>query len=80
MSHAEEIARLTESCCRLVPVTGRLLDIEVRLAAAKPADIEWPAKVSLREFTSYLLDQTQHSPRIIKIEKYGMAVGQSAVK
>jgi hypothetical protein len=81
MSHAEEaIARLTEIRCRLMPIAGRLLDIEARLAAAKAAEIERPTKVSLREFTSDLLDQTQHSSGTIKIEKFEMAVGHSAVK
>ena len=82
MSPVEEaIASLTQIRSRLAPITERLLDIEARLAAAKAADIERPAKVSLREFTSNLLNQTEHhSPRTIKIEKYGMAVRQSAVK
>ena len=86
MSQAEEaIARLTQVRGRLVPITERLLDIEARLAAAKATDIERPAKISLREFTSNLLGETQHhsqhhSPRTIRIEKYGTAVRQSTVK
>jgi hypothetical protein len=75
MSPVEEaIASLTQIRSRLAPITELLLDIEARLAAAKAADIERPAKVSLREFTSNLLNQTQHHPpRTIKIEKYGSA-------
>jgi hypothetical protein len=82
MSQAEEvIARLTQVRSRLAPITERLLDIEARLAAAKATDIKRLAKISLREFTSNLLDETQHHlPRIIKIEKYGTAARQSAVK
>jgi hypothetical protein len=82
MSHVEEaIARLTQVRGRLAPITERLLDIEARLAAAKASDIERPAKISLREFTSNLLSETRHhSPRIIKTEKYGAAVRQSVVK
>jgi hypothetical protein len=82
MSQVEEaIARLTQVRGRLVPITERLLDIEARLAAAKATDIERPAKISLREFTSNLLGETRHhSPRTIKIEKYGTAARQSTVK
>jgi hypothetical protein len=47
----EAIARLAQIRSRLAPIIERLLDIEARLAAAKAADIERPAKVSLREFT-----------------------------
>jgi hypothetical protein len=74
MSQVQEtIARLTQIRSRLAPVTERLLDIEARLGAAKAADMERPAKVSPREFTSNLLDQKQHhSPKTIKIERYGM--------
>lgn len=82
MSHVEEaIARLTQVRSRLAPITERLLDIEARLAAAKATDNERPAKISLREFTSNLLGETEHhSPRTIKIEKYGTAARQSVVK
>jgi hypothetical protein len=82
MSQAEEvIARLSQVRSRLAPVTECLLDIEARLAAAKATDIERPTKISLREFTSNWLGETQHhSPRSIKIEKYGTAARQSAVK
>jgi hypothetical protein len=82
MSQAEEvIARLTQVRDRLAPITERLLDIEARLTAAKATDIKRPAKISLREFTSNLLGETQHhSPRTTKIEKYGTATRQSAVK
>ena len=52
----EEVARLTQARSKLAPITERLLDIETRLAVAKAADAERPAKVSLREFTSNLLD------------------------
>ena len=78
MSQVEEaIAYLTQVRNRLAPITQRLLDIEARLAAAKATDIERSAKISLREFTSNLLEETQHhSP----IEKYGTAVRQSAVR
>ena len=82
MSHVEEaIARLTQVRGRLAPITERLLDIEARLAAAKATDIERPAKISLREFTSNLLGETEHhSHRTIRIEKYGTAARQSTVK
>jgi hypothetical protein len=82
MSHVEEVvARLTQVRSRLAPITERLLNIEARLAAAKATDNEQPAKISLREFTSNLLGETEHhSPRTIKIEKYGTAVRQSVVK
>jgi hypothetical protein len=78
MSQLEEtVARLTQARSKLAPITERILDIETRLAVAKAAEIEGPAKVSLREFTSNLLDQKQpHSPWTIMIEKYGMAVRQ----
>jgi hypothetical protein len=57
MSQVEEVAaRLTQARNELAPITERLLDIEVRLVAAKAADIERPAKVLLREFTWNLLD------------------------
>jgi hypothetical protein len=57
MTQAEEaIARISQVRCRLAPITERLLVIEARLAVAKAADSERPAKVSLREFTSNLLD------------------------
>jgi hypothetical protein len=81
MSQAEEVvARLSQVRSRLAPITERLLDIEARLAAAKAIDIERPAKISLREFTSNLLGETEHySPRTLKIEKYGTAARQSAV-
>jgi len=76
MTKAEEaIARITQIRSRLAPIRERLLSIEARLAVAKAADIEWPAKVSLREFTLNLLDQKQQrSPWTIMVEKYGMAV------
>jgi len=75
MSPVEEaIASLTQIRSRLAPITELLLDIEARLAAAKAADIERPAKVSLREFTSNLLNQNQHHwAWTITVEKYGMA-------
>ena len=82
MSHVEEaIARLTQVRGRLAPITQRLIDVEARLAAAKACDIEWPAKLSLRKFSSKLLGETHcHSPRTIKIERYGTTVRQSAGK
>jgi hypothetical protein len=61
MSEAEAITRITQIRSRLAPITERLLDIEARLAAAKVADIERPARVSLREFTSRLLDRPEPS-------------------
>jgi hypothetical protein len=78
MTQVEEaIARITQIRSQLAPITGRLTAIEARLAAAKAADIERPAKISLREFTSNLLAQKQqHSPWTIMVEKYGMAVRQ----
>lgn len=61
MSQVEEaITRITQIRSRLAPITKRLSDIEDRLAVAKAADIERPAKLSLREFSSNLLAQTQH--------------------
>jgi lipid II:glycine glycyltransferase (peptidoglycan interpeptide bridge formation enzyme) len=80
MSQAEEvIARLTQVRSRLAPLTERLLDIEARLAAAKATDIERSAKISLREFTSNLLSETQHHSRrtITTVEKHGMAIRQA---
>ena len=78
MSQVEEaIARITQIRSQLAPITERLSAIEARLAAAKAADIERPAKISLREFTSNLLAQKQqYSPWTIMVEKYGMAVRQ----
>jgi hypothetical protein len=73
----EAVARLTQARSKLAPITERLLDIETRLAVVKAADVERPAKVSLRAFTSNLLDQKQHhSPWTITLEKYGIAVRQ----
>jgi hypothetical protein len=57
MSRAEAITCITQIRSRLAPIKERLLDIEARLAAAKVADIERQARVSLREFTSRLLDK-----------------------
>ena len=81
MSHVEDaIARLIQVRGRLAPVTERLLDIEARLAAAKATDIARPAKISLREFSSNLLDETQHHyPEAKDIEKYRTAL-RSSVK
>jgi hypothetical protein len=64
-----------------MPITERLLDIETRLTAAKPTDIERPVKISLREFSSKLLGEIQHhSPRAARdIEKF-RAVRRSSVK
>jgi hypothetical protein len=78
MSQLEEaVARLTQARSKLALITERLLDIETRLAVVKAADVERPAKVSLRAFTSNMLDQKQHHwPRTITVEKYGMAVRQ----
>ena len=75
MSPPEEaVARLTQARGKLAPITDRILDIETRLAVAAAADIERPAKVSLREFTSNFLNQNQpRSPSTVVIEKYGMA-------
>jgi hypothetical protein len=75
MTQAKEaIARITQIRSRLAPISERLLVIEAGLAVAKAADNERPAKVSLREFTSNLLDQTlQHSPWTDMVEKYGIA-------
>jgi hypothetical protein len=80
MSHVDEaVARLVQVRDRLVAITERLLDIESRLIAAKAFDIERPAKISLREFSSNLIGETRcHLPTII--EKHGTAVRQSAVK
>jgi hypothetical protein len=44
------------------------LDIEARLVATKAAVIERPTKISLRKFTSNLLDQRQH--KTIRTDKY----------
>jgi hypothetical protein len=76
MTQAEEaITRITQIRSRLGPIRERLLVIEARLAEAKAADIERPARISLREFTSNLLDQKQQrSPWTIMIEKFGTAV------
>jgi hypothetical protein len=80
MSQLEEaVARLTQARSKLALSTERLLDIEARLVAAKAAEIERATieratKISLREFTSNLLDQTHardHQYRKIR---------QSAVK
>jgi hypothetical protein len=81
MSHVEEvIVRLMEVRGRLAPITERLLDIETRLTAAKPTDVERPAKISLREFSSKLLGETQHyCPGGKDIEKY-RAILRSSVK
>jgi hypothetical protein len=78
MSQLEEaVARLTQARSKLAPITERLLDIETRLAVAKAADAKRSAKVSLREFTSNLLDQKQHhSHWTIMVEEYRMAVRQ----
>jgi hypothetical protein len=77
MSQVEEAAaRLTQARNELAPITERLLDIEVRLVAAKAADIERPAKVSLREFTSNLLDSDTAFTQDYQDPK----VRQSAVK
>jgi hypothetical protein len=55
MSQFEEaVARLTQARSKLAPIRERLLIIEARLAVAKAADIEWPAKFSLREGLSAL--------------------------
>jgi hypothetical protein len=71
MSQLEEaVARLTQARSKLAPITERILDIETRLAVAAAADIECPAKVSLRELTSNLLDQKRHrTPWTIIVEK-----------
>ena len=77
MSQVEEAAaRLTQARNELAPITERLLDIEVRLVAAKAADNERPAKVSLREFTSNLLDSDTAFTQDYRDPK----VRQSAVK
>lgn len=52
----EACIRLKDISDRLAPVIARLLDIEVRLAAAKKAD-ERPTTMSLRRFTSSLLER-----------------------
>jgi hypothetical protein len=78
MSQLEEAAaRLTQARRKLAPVTERLLDIETRLAVVKAA-LERPAKISLRAFTSNLLNQEKHYSHSTVM--YGMAVRQSAVK
>jgi hypothetical protein len=81
MSHFDDaIARLIEIRRRLAPITERLLDIETALTAAKPTDIERAAKISLREFSSKLLGETQHySPGDKDIERY-RAILRSSVK
>jgi hypothetical protein len=77
MSQVEEVAaRLTQARNELAPITERLLDIEVRLVAAKAADIERPAKVSLREFTLNLLDSHTGFTQDYQVTN----VRQSAVK
>jgi hypothetical protein len=49
MSQLEEaVARLTQARSKLAPITDRILDIETRLTVAAAADMERPAKVSLR--------------------------------
>jgi hypothetical protein len=73
----EVISRLMQVHGLLAPITERLLDIEARLAAAKACDIERPAKLSLRKYSSNLLGETHcQSSRTIKIERYGTAVRQ----
>jgi hypothetical protein len=77
MSQVEEMAaRLTQARNELAPITERLLDIEVRLVAAKAADIERAAKVSLREFTWNLLDSHTGYTQDYQVTN----VRQSAVK
>jgi hypothetical protein len=77
MSQVEEMAaRLTQARNELAPITERLLDIEVRLVAAKAADIERAAKVSLREFTWNLLDSHTGFTQDYQVTN----VRQSAVK
>jgi hypothetical protein len=77
MSQVEEaIARMTQIRSRLAPITERLLAIDARLAVVKAADIERPAKISLREFTSNLLARKQQRSPWTMVEKYGMAVRQ----
>ena len=64
MSQVEEAAaRLTQARNEIALITERLLDIEVRLVAAKAAEIEQPTKISLRKFTSDLIisDSTRPS-------------------
>jgi hypothetical protein len=69
MSQVEEAAaRLRQARNEIALITERLLDIEVRLVAAKAAEIEQPTKISLRKFTSNLLDQRQH--KTTKTDKY----------
>jgi hypothetical protein len=59
MSPVEEaIASLTQIRSRLAPITERLLDIEARLAAAKAANIERPAAVSLRDHVEFVKSDT----------------------
>ena len=72
----EAIARMTLIRSRLAPIAERLLAVEARLAVVKAADIERPAKISLREFTSNLLAQKQQRSPWTMVEKYGMAVRQ----
>jgi hypothetical protein len=77
MSQVEEAAaRLTQARNELARITERLLDIEVRFVAAKIADVDRPAKVSLREFTSNLLDSDTAFTQDYRHPK----VRQSAVK
>jgi hypothetical protein len=81
MSHVEDaIARLLQIRGRLAPITERLLDIETRLTAAKPTDVERPAKISLREFSSKLLGETQHYSTGGKDIKKYRAILRSSVK
>jgi hypothetical protein len=69
MSQVEEAAaRLTQARNEIALITERLLDIEARLVATKAAVIERPTKISLRKFTSNLLDQRQH--KTIRTDKY----------
>jgi hypothetical protein len=63
---------------RLAHITERLLDDETRLTAAKPTDVERAAEISLREFSSKLLGETEHYSFGGKdIEKYRAALSRS---
>ena len=56
MSPEEANIRLRQIRGRLSPLTERLMDIEARMAAVRNVG-QPPGQISLREFTSMLLDR-----------------------
>jgi hypothetical protein len=70
MSQAKEADnQLKDVRDRLGPIMARLLDIEVRLAAAKKVE-ERPPTMSLRRFTSSLLER-EALDRVGSNERHG---------